>query len=106
MMHAVTVYEPPNRPNIKYNVSGNPGELEETFEPLAEEIRKFRTHTDKVIIFGRTYESFGRIYMYIKSRLGKESTEPIGAPDLARFRLVYIFSACTHPKVKNPGVIY
>ena len=37
----------------------------------------------------------------MKSRLNKQFTEPVGAPDLARFRLVDMFSACTHPDVKE-----
>ena len=37
----------------------------------------------------------------MKSRLNKQYTEPVGAPDLARFRLVDMFSACTHPDVKE-----
>ena len=28
-------------------------------------------------------------------------TDPIGTPDLARFRLVDLFTACTHPLVKD-----
>ena len=101
MIRPVVVSEPPNRPNIKYIVIANPGTLEETFDPLVEEIRMRRTSTDKVIIFCRTYDSFGRIYMYMKYMLGKEFTEPIGAPCLARFRLVDMFSACTRLKVKE-----
>ena len=41
----------------------------------------------------------------MKSRLSKEFTEPVGAPDLARFRLVDMFSACIHPDVKEAIII-
>ena len=37
----------------------------------------------------------------MKCRLGREFTEPVGAPDIVRFRLVDMFSACIHPKVKD-----
>ena len=40
-------------------------------------------------------------YLFLESRLGKESVEPVGAPDLADFRLIDLFTACTHPLVKE-----
>ena len=41
------------------------------------------------------------IYLYFKSILGLESTEPVGTIDLARFRLVDMFCACTTSTVKD-----
>ncbi len=95
------VLEVPNRPNIKYVVCANPGTLEEAFAPLVEEIRWKRTNMDRVIIYCRTYDSFSMIYMYMKSRLQKEMTEPIGSRNLSRFRLVDMVSAGTTPDVKE-----
>ena len=40
-------------------------------------------------------------YLFFKSNLGPESTESIGAVDLAKFRLVDMFCACTTSTVKN-----
>lgn len=37
----------------------------------------------------------------MQNRLGKEFTEPISAPDLARFRLIDMFTACTDREVKD-----
>ena len=56
---------------------------------------------DKVIIFCAYYEAATHIFHYIKSRLGKEITEPIGYPNFSRFRLVDMFTACTHKSVKD-----
>ena len=56
---------------------------------------------DRVIVYCRTYDSCSMIYLYIKSCLGKEITEPVGSLDLARFRLVDMFSACTTAAVKD-----
>ena len=40
--------------------------------------------------------------MYMCDRLGKEVTEPIGVcRDLAQFRMIDMFTACTHPIVKD-----
>jgi ATP-dependent DNA helicase RecQ len=72
---------------------------EETFAPLVEEIRRRRTAMDKVIIFGHTYDDCSCIYMFLRHRLSKEGVHPIGAPNLSRFRLVELFTACTQATV-------
>lgn len=53
----------------------------------------------RVTIFCRSYEDVGHIYAFFKSSLRKESVEPIGSPDVARFRLVDMFTAVTEKKV-------
>ena len=93
------VTESPNRPNIKYIVH-TAQYIEDTFASLVEEIR-CRTSMDKVIMFCRTYDDCSRIYLYLRSRLGEEGVRPIGAPDLSRFRLVELFTACTLKTVKD-----
>ena len=52
-------------------------------------------------IFCRTYDDVTSIYTLFKRRLGKDFTEPSGAPDLAKFRLVDMFTHCSHTSVKN-----
>ena len=94
------VTESPNRPNIKYSVKA-PTNIEEKFAPLVEEIRRMHVAMDRSIIFCRTYDDCSHIYMYLRSRLGAEGVDPIGAPDLVRFRLVDMFTACTYPSVKD-----
>jgi len=95
------VYQVPNRVNIKYIVHTNPGTIEEAFSPLVDEIRKERTKLDRTIVYCRTYDSCSTIYLYLKACLKDEMTEPIGAKDLAVFRLVDMFTACTTPTVKD-----
>ena len=41
------------------------------------------------------------IYHFFKRSLGEGFTEPPGAPDLSRFRLVDMFGHCTHESVKT-----
>ena len=41
------------------------------------------------------------IYLFMKDRVGEEFTDPIGAPDRARYRVIDMFTACTHPDVKK-----
>ena len=52
----------------------------------------------RVIVFCRSYEDVGNIHSLMKSSLGNEAVQPIGAPDVARFRLVGMFTACTEKK--------
>ena len=101
MQDPLVIAEVPNRANIKYVVVPKPGMLEEAFAPLVEEICRCRNHTDKTIVFCRTYDNCGMIYLYLKTRLGDEMREPVGASDRSPFRLVDMFTACTHPEVKS-----
>ena len=102
MVHPKVVSVSPNKPNIKYSVLVNTQSLEEKFAPLVEEVRQKRTATDRTIIFCRTYDQCAHIYMFVVNRLGKEVTEPIGVClDLPQFRMVDMFTACTHPSVKD-----
>ena len=101
MMKPVVVAESPNKTNIKYSVLQKLSTIEETFAPLMEEVRRARVNVDKTIIFCRTYDNVTRIYRFFKSRLGKGRTEPPGLPDMACFRIVDMFTACTHVEVKN-----
>lgn len=91
----------PNRSNIYYSVEKREGDIEQTFTALVNEIREKRLGVPRVIIFCRSYEDVGHIYSFMKSSLGKEAVEPVGAPDVARFRLVDMFTACTEKSVKN-----
>ena len=94
------VSEIPNRPNIKYFVDSHSKSIEETFAPLVEELKLKRTTMGRVIVYCRTYDSCSSIYLYFKSRLKGEMREPIGIRDLAIFRLVDMFTACTREDVK------
>ncbi len=96
MVRPLIITESPNRPNIKYMVR-IPTNLEETLAPLEEEVKRRRMNMDKVIVFCCTYDDCAHICMFLRSRLVK-GVQPIGVPDLARFRL---FTACTHRDVKD-----
>ena len=100
MAHPFIVSQSPNRHNIKHSLL-RATNREETFAPIVEEIRRSRVTMDKVIIFCRTYDDCSHIYLFLKSRLGGESVEPVGAPDLAEFRLVDLFTSCTQKDVKD-----
>ena len=52
-------------------------------------------------IFCRTYDNCGMIYLFTKARLREEFTDPIGALDWAQYRIIDMFTASTHPDVKE-----
>ena len=91
----------PNRPNIKYVVYSKPGTLEEVFAPLVEELKRLRLSMERTIIFCRTYDDCSMLYLYMRDRLGEQFTDPVGAPDRARYRVIDMYTACTHPAVKE-----
>ena len=100
MAKAIVISEPPNRPNIEYRVEKKKATIEEQFASLFEELKRKRLTMERTVIFCRTYTDCGHIYMYLKHRLGIQKTEPMGASDLAKYRLVDMFSACTTRSVR------
>ncbi len=54
----------------------------------------------RTIIFCRSYDSCTHVYYFIRSKLGRDLTEPKGYPNHPELRLVDMFTACTHPDVK------
>ena len=103
MCNPVLVYKSPNKPNIKYVVKNKQGcSISEIMAPLVSDLRKERQMLPRVIVFGKTYETCGELFMLFKSQLGDELTEPITAPnDLAHFRLVDMFTAALSSTLKR-----
>ncbi len=66
---------------------------------------RYRCATERTIIFCRSYDDAGYMYSFFRSRLQVESHEPIGAPDLSRYRLIDLFTACTPKSVKDAIVL-
>ena len=91
----------PNKPNLLYLVRDKP-ERFEAMLPLMEKLQANQLPSNhKIIIFCRKYDECSKIYRLFKSRLRDNFTEPIGAPDLARFRKVDMFCKCTVVGVKE-----
>ncbi len=101
MRKTVVIAQSPNKPNVRYEVSAKPSTLEEMLAPLVEELRRKRTRMERVIIFGQTYDDCTDAYLFFRSSLGKEMSNPVGVPQLPQYRMVDMFTACTHPQVKN-----
>lgn len=55
----------------------------------------------RVIIFCRKCDNVTQIYLFFRQYLGQKGTEPVGAPDMGRFRLVDMFMHCSHKSIKD-----
>ena len=55
----------------------------------------------KVIIYCHSYDDHSSVYLYLRSKLLKEMTEPVGARELSIFQLVDMFNACSPPNIKK-----
>ena len=91
----------PNCNNICYSIEKREGDISQSFGVLVDEIREKRLAMPSVIISYHRYEDVGNVYAFMKSSLGNEAVEPIGTPDIACFRLVDTFTACTEKNVKD-----
>ena len=100
MKKVLLVSQSPNKPNTFYSVNSKQKDIE-AFDPLIQEIKERRASINRTIIFCRSYTSCTSIYFYFKSSLGKAISEPEGYPNHAELRIVDMFTACTHPTVKN-----
>ena len=100
MQKPTLISVPPVKENIVYAVAEK-SSLSRAFVPLAKQLAEKRTDMGRTLIFCRTYDEVTATYHFFKQSLGAAFTEPPGAPDLDRFRLVDMFSHCTHESVKS-----
>ena len=100
MHKPVVIAKSPDKPNLVYSVYEK-SEMEEVFDGLIEELRVKRLQMEKVIVFCRTYDSCSELFLLFQRKLGKEITDPVGHPNIARFRLIDKFTASNTPALKN-----
>ena len=101
MKNPVIVSQSPNKSNITYSVFRKLNDMEATFGPLLEELQKEQNLMDKTLIFCQKYDDVTSIYQYFITLLSKDAVHPRHAPNLVKYRLVDMFTACTHPSVKQ-----
>ena len=90
----------PCKDNIAYAVASFTT-LQECFGPLVSRLRKERKLFPKMIIYCRTYQECSSLYIFFRKRLGIDFTEPPGAPDHPKFRLIDMYLSCTDNVVKD-----
>ena len=55
---------------------------------------------DRIIIFCRLYDEVIGIHHFFQRALGEYFTQPKGSPNYVKYRVVDIYTHCTHPTVK------
>ena len=81
----------PDKANLSFCVKER-GTIEDTFGTVIDKLRVERSAMQRVMIFCRKYKHCADLYDYFHCSLGHECTEPVGAPNRARFRLVDMYS--------------
>ena len=93
MQKPVIISVTPNKPNIVYRLQDKDSSME-SLAPLTHQLQRQEIQTDqKIIIFCKQYEC-SRMYWMYKTALHNSFTQPEGAPDLARFRVVDMYTKC------------
>ena len=100
MRNELVVSKPPMKSNLMYAVVPF-STIEETFSSVAERLQKERSKCPRLIMYCRSFGNCADLYLYFKGYLGIGFTEPPGAPDLTRFRLVDMYMSCTEQAVKE-----
>ena len=95
------VYVPPVKHTIAYYVAEKPsGGFPEAFGSIIKRIKEDKD-IGRIIIFCRTYEAVTSIFYYFKTELGEYYTKPMGSPNYVQYRVVDMYTHCTHASVRN-----
>ncbi|XP_019861292.1 PREDICTED: uncharacterized protein LOC105315307 isoform X1 [Amphimedon queenslandica] len=100
LKNPVMIVQPPCKPNLMYKV-GNFVSIEANFTPVLDNLRRERAAYSRTIIYCRTMDDCANLYLFFERGLGRDFTEPPGAPNISKFRLVDMFTSCTEMAVKN-----
>lgn len=90
----------PSKKNLVYSICDY-HDIVETFEPFALKLSQIRTRLPRMIIYCRLIQDCSDIYAFFNSYLGRNFTEPSGAPNIPRFRLVDMFTSITDKPIKE-----
>ena len=96
----VIVAASPDKSNIFYSVREKVN-VEEAFAPLVMKLQTQRCKLPRVIIFCRRCQECVQLYRFFLSSTKERFTEPIGAPNLAEFQLVDMYTGATRKSVQD-----
>ena len=100
LIDPVMILASPDKPNITYTVREK-GSIKSVFTPFVAQLRASRCSLPRVIIFCRTCEECSELYHFFYSLLKQEFTDPVGAPNLAIFRLVDMYTGVTRKPIRD-----
>ncbi len=76
-------------------------DLLERIKPIIQRLTELRSEMPRMIIYCRRFEDCSNIYLYFRSSLGVNFTEPPNSHDITSFRLVEIFTSVTDDYIKE-----
>ena len=100
MFNPVIIRKEPDKSNIHFTVK-KVSDIKKTLGELALKLKIERKQFPCTLIFCQTLKDCAEIYELFSHELGAEFTEPIGAPNLAKFRLVDMYTSVTVTGVKD-----
>lgn len=100
MSRPIIVTVPPCKANIMYGV-GTFKSIRETFSPLLKRLCNERQLMPRMIVYCRTYNMCADLFIYFKTGLGGNFTEPPFSRELNKYGLVNMFLGCTPANVKS-----
>lgn len=100
LINPTLIMASPDKHNISYSVYEKQS-IECIFEPLVKRLQEYRCKMPRVIVFCRRCEECAELYDFFFSCLKSEFVEPVGAPNLAMFRLVDMYTSVTRKSVKD-----
>lgn len=86
----------PNKVNVMYSVVRSDGDMDEAMSGLIESLVENGTKCDRAIVYCHTLMDCANVYRVFRIRLGSSLLHPPGAPNLAKYCLVDMYSSCTH----------
>ena len=101
MQKPAIVYLPPVKDNITYLVMDkSKAGISAAFQPISEALLNNR-EIGRILIFCHSYDEVIKMYQYFKASLGTHFLNPPESPDYVKYRVVDMFTCCTHSSVKK-----
>ena len=90
----------PDKPNISYVVRDKRN-VEETVSTLKKKLQSLRCQMPRVIIYCRKVEDCSQLYLFFLSSMKRQFTDPPGAPNIALFHFVDMYTSVTRKCVQE-----
>jgi ATP-dependent DNA helicase RecQ len=94
------IYEPPLKSNIYYEVKEKP-QISAIVQKIACELLQYKNKAERVLVYCRKLLDVASFYEHFEKALGTSFTYPTGKPNLAKYRLVDMYTRCTDAYVKQ-----
>lgn len=100
MKHPMVISVTPDKPNVVYRVADKTT-MEDIVTPVADRLKEDGTRADKIIVYCRYHREVADFYELFKKKLGRFFTSPPCFADLAKYRVVDMYTSITVESVKK-----